>query len=91
MEKVDVNGKENTFNTTYSLPSRQEITVSEKLKYHMVIVFGGNINSERMRENYQIVKSLDNIKLDVLYQNEQIKDVSFDNIHKSLNVLNNQR
>lgn len=91
LEKVDENGNEITFNNEYILPNRQEVTISEDLKYHMVVVFGGNINSEKMNENHQIVKSSDIIELDVLYQNGTITEKSFENIHKSLNGLNNER
>lgn len=89
LEKLDADDNKIAFNNEYVLPARQEITISDNLKYHMIVVFGGNINSETMEENYRIASSLCNVKLDVLYEHQKINDISFDNIHKALGVLNN--
>ncbi len=47
--------------------NNQEITISESLKYKMVVVHGGNINQEQLNKNIELVKSLENVELFILY------------------------
>ncbi len=89
LEKEDEKDETISFNNKYPLPNLQHLTISENLKYHIVVVFGRNINADKMEENYQIVKSLKNVKLNVLSHKERIVQDSFDSIHRSLNTLNN--
>ncbi|SDM65975.1 hypothetical protein [Kriegella aquimaris] len=67
----------------------RDVVVSDTLKYHMVVVYGGNINAKTMQENNQIVMALDNVKLDVLYHDIEgkgfeVDHTSFKNIHTSI-------
>lgn len=88
LKQVDDKGHEIEFNNTYKLNSCQNITISEKLQYHMVVVFGGNMNEKDMLHNLKVAESLkDNISIDVLYKNKQINNKAFDNIHEALNTL----
>ncbi|MFT0714042.1 hypothetical protein [Flagellimonas lutimaris] len=68
------------------------VSVSDKLKYHMVVVYGGNINSRTMADNRKIVAELDNVNLDVLFHDEEtdsfeLDQGAFSNIHNS--IINN--
>ncbi|MCR8666229.1 hypothetical protein NO995_00900 [Aestuariibaculum sp. M13] len=81
----DKEGKEIEFNRRFPLPDYQKITISDSLKYHMVVIFGGNINEKDMVKNMDIANGFDkNIALDVLYQNNTINNTAFSNIHKAL-------
>ena len=66
-----------------------DVVVSDTLKYHMVVVYGGNINKEAMEENKLIIDGLDNVMIDVLYHDLkgdgfEIDHRAFDNIHNSI-------
>jgi len=87
LEKENEKGETISFNNKYPLPNLQHLTVSENLKYHIVVVFGSNINADKMEENYQIVKLLKNVELNVLSHKERIVQDSFDSIHRSLDLL----
>lgn len=70
--------------------SVQEIIISKDLTYHMVVVFGGNINPETMDENIQLASQLEYVKLDVLHKRRKLEEASainytaFENIYESL-------
>lgn len=68
----------------------QEITISQGLKYQMVVVFGWNINQDQLRNSLIKVKAFSNIEVHVLYTNKEdntgyeINEIAFDEIINSL-------
>lgn len=72
--------------------SVQRIQISNDLKYHMVVVFGGNINPKTMKNNFRIAEELENVSIDVLHQRRKdeahsaINFEAFENIYKSLSI-----
>jgi hypothetical protein len=73
--------------------SISSIKISDKLKYNMVVVFGGNISSEQMVKNFEASNELGNVQLQVLHRkrkeeaHEAIDFEAFEAIHKSLEIL----
>jgi hypothetical protein len=63
------------------------ITISPDLKYHMVVVFGGNMKEKDMIQNHQIANGLDYVTMDLLKPNEHINQDAFESIHQSLQNL----
>jgi len=51
----------------FSKEEIQHITFSDKLKYKMVVVFGGNINQKLLARNIEIVKEYKNVELYILF------------------------
>ncbi|WP_111710170.1 hypothetical protein [Lutibacter citreus] len=68
----------------------KDVVISENLKYHMVVIYGGNINQETMINNLKIASNLENIEIDTLYHknddnaNFEIDYKAFENIHNSI-------
>lgn len=52
---------------------KREITISPKLKYKMVVLFGGNINKNQMLENIRLANSYENIELFILHKPQEDK------------------
>lgn len=65
------------------------LNISPELKYHMVVVFGGNINDRTMKENLEFASNLKYIELNVLKPegSEKYDPAAFLNIEKSLENL----
>lgn len=72
--------------------SVQHLEISEDLKYHMVVVFGGNINQKTMDTNIHLAQNLKHVSIDVLHQKRKeeshsaINNEAFENIYKSLAI-----
>lgn len=66
---------------------KMEITVSPNLQYHIVVIFGGNINEKTMNENIDFINTLDFVKIDILKPTESslYDSKAFDSIEDSLN------
>lgn len=70
----------------------KNITISENIKYNMIVVFGGNINKEIMENNIKVSKDLEYVSLDILYLNELKESTNginydaFNNIYKTLSI-----
>ena len=60
------------------------LSISRKLKYHIVILFGGNINKEQLEANISFAEELEFIKLDVLRYGDETNHQGFKNILSSL-------
>lgn len=58
----------------FSKEDVQNITFSEKLKYKMVVIYGGNINKTQLNENIRIAKEFENVELFILYKLLDDKD-----------------
>ncbi|WP_338733457.1 hypothetical protein [Mangrovimonas cancribranchiae] len=87
LKNVDDKGNEIKFNKTFKLDSRENITISDDLEYHMVVVFGGNMNEEDMIRNIDVANTLSCVRINVLYENKQINNKAFENIHMVLKPL----
>jgi hypothetical protein len=76
----------------FSKEDVQNITFSEKLKYKMVVIYGGNINKTQLNENIRIAKEFENVELFILYKllddKEHIVDLEdFERLHtETLNL-----
>ena len=57
----------------------QEITISEKLKYKMVVIYGWNINKKQMEENIRLASEYENVELFVLNKLDENKNLAIDN------------
>jgi hypothetical protein len=72
----------------------KDIKISQDLKYHMVVVFGGNINEEMMKNNFKISEELPNVHFDVLHNKRKDESISsinldaFNNIYNSVLIKN---
>lgn len=89
LSNKDSHGNINLMNEVYKVEEKMNIKISENLKYHIVVIFGGNISSKDLDRNY---KHLDNNKfccLDILKpKDDELYDVeAFNKIHDSLNLL----
>jgi hypothetical protein len=73
--------------------SVSSIKISDTLKYNMVVVFGGNISSKQMDNNYKASNGLENVQLHVLHRkrkdeaHEAIDLKAFEAIQQSLEIL----
>lgn len=65
------------------------LTISQHLKYHMVIVFGGNINQKILEDNLKFAEELDFIELDILKpeSSDFYDPAAFQSIDNSLETL----
>lgn len=78
----------------FSKEDVQNITFSEKLKYKMVVIYGGNINKTQLNENIRIAKEFENVELFILYKllddKEHFVDLEdFERLHtETLNLCN---
>lgn len=72
----------------------QNITISEKLKYKMVVIYGWNINKNQMEENIRLAGEYENVELFVLNKLDENKllvigSQDFERLHtESLNLCN---
>ncbi|WP_329806401.1 hypothetical protein [Flavobacterium facile] len=72
----------------------QEITISDKLKYKMVVVYGWNINKNQMEENIRLASEYENVELYVLNKVDENKKLvignqDFERLHiETLNLCN---
>ena len=72
----------------------QEITISEKLKYKMVVVYGWNINKNQMEENIRLACEYENLEIYVLNKLDENKKLvignyDFERLHtETLNLCN---
>ncbi len=70
----------------------QQITISNDLTYHMVVVFGGNISKKIMDANIEFAETLEFVKIDILHQKRRVEAHSainytaFENIYQSLGI-----
>lgn len=65
------------------------LSISPELKYHIVVIFGGNINERTMKENVEFANNLEYVQLDILKpdDSEMYDPSAFQNIEKSLQNL----
>lgn len=69
-----------------------EVTISNNIKYEMVIVFGWNINQKQLQTNLNIASSLENVEVYVLYSKSDensdfaISDYEFERLNKSIEI-----
>lgn len=91
LNKMDSHGNINLINTVYEAEKKLDIKISEKLKYHIVVVFGGNIGKEAMKKNSIILNNnnLDHIEFSILKpKDDELYDIeAFNKIHESLSIL----
>ncbi len=72
----------------------QEIVISEKLKYKMVVIYGWNINRDQMEENIRLASEYENVELFVLNKLNETKSLvigneDFERLHtETLNLCN---
>ncbi len=59
----------------------QDITISPKLKYKMVVIYGWNINKNQMAENIRLANEFENIELFVLNNLDEAKSLVIDNLN----------
>jgi hypothetical protein len=69
----------------------QAITISSKLKYKMVVIYGWNINKSQMAENIRIASEFENVELFVLNNLDETKSLiignqDFERLH--IEILN---
>lgn len=57
----------------FSKYNTMHITISPRLKYKMVVLYGGNINKNQMLENIRLANSYENIELYILHQPQEDK------------------
>ena len=57
----------------------QDITISGKLKYKMVVIYGWNINKNQMAENIRLANEFENVELFVLNNLDEAKSLIIDN------------
>ena len=72
----------------------QNITISEKLKYKMVVIYGWNINKDQMEENIRLAGEYENVELFVLNKLDENKSLvigsqDFERLHLETNNLCN--
>lgn len=72
----------------------QDITISEKLKYKMVVIYGWNINKDQMEENIRLAGEYENVELFVLNKLDENKSLvignqDFERLHLETNNLCN--
>jgi hypothetical protein len=74
--------------------SVKRIIISEDIKYHMVVIFGGNINKKLMDNNIKVGAELEYVKIDVLHNKRKDESISainydaFNNIYNSIITKN---
>ncbi|CAM4236158.1 Restriction endonuclease [Zobellia roscoffensis] len=66
----------------------KDIKIAEDLKYHMVIVFGGNINPAMMSNNFKVSRELENVQLDVLHNQRKDESIGSINLEAFNNIYN---
>lgn len=72
----------------------QEIIISKKLKYKMVVIYGWNINKSQMEENIRLANEFENVELFVLNNLDENKslvigNLDFERLHtETLNLCN---
>lgn len=68
----------------------QSVLIEEDIKYHIVVVFGWNINKNVMSSNIELAKKLSNVRLNVLCTkpegNHKIHQEEFDQLYEYLNI-----
>jgi len=69
---------------------RQDICISERIKYQMTIIYGWNINQQKLQDNLEEIKNLPNIDVQILYSynlasdSYEINESGFDNVLRSV-------
>jgi hypothetical protein len=68
----------------FSKDNTMHITISPRLKYKMVVLYGGNINKDQMLENIRLANSYENIELYILHQPQEDKSnlISFQDFNR---------
>lgn len=72
----------------FSKDGVKDIIISPRLKYKMVVLYGGNINKDQMLENIRLANSYENIELYILHQPQEDKSnlvslEDFNRLHKA--------
>ncbi|WP_100613627.1 hypothetical protein [Confluentibacter citreus] len=76
-------------NVLYPVDKSLDIKVNPKLKYHIIVIFGGNLSDNAMAKNIAEADKLNNIKLTILKPTKnKIYDITaFEEIHSSLDEV----
>lgn len=76
---------------SHSKDEAQTIKISENLIYQMVVVFGWNINQDKLRKNLETALLYPNVKVHILYTQQEngdygINHEAFDKIEKLVGI-----